>query len=551
MSAVKTVPLLLGGMVLFGVAMLSMNLWCLGGQKAVAVTPSSEHNDGHSHLITKSERSTKNDIIVASLAKNRQRILGSLRTIQNLDDVKSFQNEVEILVKTIFQNIDSVQNGSSRSNNNDDNLFTTAVSLSPETLSSQSTKGTTQLSKPPIVVGHCEGTNLGHIPDQEQFGRLLLQAAFPERVIEYNRLSKDCSITSDSKYPHTDVIINIGWGHNQKFKDAVTNPPENHKLKAPPNGIDELLVYNRAKVVRHYIGRTFVIGIHNEAHGGSGHLFDLMIESKMDPRFVHTSTTSFFWPMAARWIWQGRWRGKTVEDLVVKPDFDAAAVLKSKTRFAAFRHKSCDKKFYSRHAVTRVALFDVLSKYKQVDGLGLCRGDRELRKKYNIEPKEADKNHFTGSSVDTFAQYKFAFAMENNFVDGYWTEKMINGIFAQSIPIMAGFKNKSESLMARWINMDRVVYCQFDQTAYEAHDFPNTDGRDARTNYLLKVQAKQLDLCVEQIKKIDQDDELYISMLKQPFLIGNQVDKDEIFGMDLIGRNLRKSFEIHESYLLD
>jgi len=57
---------------------------------------------------------------------------------------------------------------------------------------------------------------------------------------------------------------------------------------------------------------------------------------------------------------------------------------------------------------------------------------------YNIEPAEPDKNHFTTSSVDTNKPYKFVFAMENDFVEGYWTEKLVNPIFAESIPIMAG-----------------------------------------------------------------------------------------------------------------
>ena len=182
---------------------------------------------------------------------------------------------------------------------------------------------------------------------------------------------------------------------------------------------------------------------------------------------AHGICSAIWWPMAARWIYQNRWYERTVHDLIVKPDFDVDAVLAAKTRFCVFRHKQCDKKFYSKHAGTRVALLDAISKeYKKVDALGICRGDRDARLKYNIEPTNRHHLHYTDSSVDTFAQYKFSFAMENNFVDGYWTEKMINGIYSHTVPIMAGFKPKADSTMAEYINMDRVIYCQFDIQTY-------------------------------------------------------------------------------------
>lgn len=422
------------------------------------------------------------------------------------------------------------------------------------TATAASAEGTT--GRKLVVYGNCQGNNNAHIPDPTHFGVLALKAAFPERDIVVNQLTQRClPIEGETKYPHTDVIIVAGWGYDDMYKDAVTKPDRTDILPSPTDkSTNDLMMYNGAKIVRHHSNRTFMIAIHNEAHGGRGGLFDLMIESKSDVHHAHGICSAIFWPMAARWIYQNRWYQRTVQDLIVKPDFNADAVLAAKTRFCVFRHKQCDKKFYSKHAGTRVALLDAISnEYKKVDSLGLCRGDRSARDKYNIEPTERHKLHYTDSSVDTFAQYKFSFAMENNFVDGYWTEKMINGIFSNTVPIMGGFKPPAESTMAEYINMDRVIYCQFDIQTYE-HDkaFPGFNSADpnGRIQFIAKAQAKELSACVQQIKSVDEDDDLWKKKVATPFLKGNRVGEDSVFGLRRVGASLRQSFIDHDSYLI-
>lgn len=408
-----------------------------------------------------------------------------------------------------------------------------------------------------VVVGNCVGNNPVHIPDPAGFATLTMQAAFPEAEIVVNELSKTCTPTSDTKYPHTDIIFIAGWGFSDAQKKAITDPAKEDILSSPPTKSTKgLLMYNNVKVVRHYPNRTFIIAIHNEAHGGRGHLFDLMLESKANVDLAHSLCTSLFWPLAARWLWQGRWHGRTVEDLVVKDDFNASAALAQKTRFCVFRHKQCDKGFYSRNAATRVALFDAISsQYKQVDGLGSCRGDPQIRKLYNKEPgpNERQKLHYTDSSIDTFEQYKFSFAMENNFVDGYWTEKMINGIFSNTVPIFAGYDTLEESSMSKYINLDRVVYCRFNRTFFEhSHDFPRFDAKDPeiRIKYLGKMQAKELKECVDQIRTVDENDELWKRKISTPFLKNNEVTESSIFSLKMVGEGIRQSLIDHESYLI-
>lgn len=58
--------------------------------------------------------------------------------------------------------------------------------------------------KAPIVVAHCEGRNVAHIPDQRQYGLMLIKAAFPERVVVYNDLDEWCNATNRTKY---DIVL--------------------------------------------------------------------------------------------------------------------------------------------------------------------------------------------------------------------------------------------------------------------------------------------------------------------------------------------------------
>ena len=88
---------------------------------------------------------------------------------------------------------------------------------------------------PPIVVAHCEGRNVGHIPDQEHYGRLLIGAAFPERTVVYNKLDEWCNRTAETAYEHTDIIITVGLGFDQRYKDAVLHPPDGMLIEPPPD----------------------------------------------------------------------------------------------------------------------------------------------------------------------------------------------------------------------------------------------------------------------------------------------------------------------------
>ena len=102
-------------------------------------------------------------------------------------------------------------------------------------------------------------------------------------------------------------------------------------------------------------------------------------------------------------------------------------------------------------------------------------------------------------AVRTYSPYKFVIAMENDFSNGYWVEKMINPILARSIPIYGGVS--PEPWIARYINPSRFIYCQFDDSKYSAGGF-DQNNPEKRLEDVLARQRPALEKCIEQIKRV-------------------------------------------------
>ncbi len=120
----------------------------------------------------------------------------------------------------------------------------------------------------------------------------------------------------------------------------------------------------------------------------------------------------------------------------------------------------------------RTAFYNQLSKYKPI-----ASGGRYMN---NIGGAVADKLEFC-------KKYKFALAFENSQTPGYTTEKLVQAFAAQAIPIYWG---------------DPCVVSAFNPNA-----FINCN------NYA------SLDAVIEEIKRLDTDDEAYLRMLQTPALL--------------------------------
>lgn len=120
-----------------------------------------------------------------------------------------------------------------------------------------------------------------------------------------------------------------------------------------------------------------------------------------------------------------------------------------------------------------------LANYKRVD----CPGKVLNNMKSAIEPRNGN---WTQSKLDFIKHYKFSIAFENTFANGYITEKIMHPFMTNSIPIYFG---------------DPEVLRMFNQKAF------------------VNVRSfNGFDEVIETIKELDNHDELYMQMLKEPIV---------------------------------
>lgn len=131
--------------------------------------------------------------------------------------------------------------------------------------------------------------------------------------------------------------------------------------------------------------------------------------------------------------------------------------------------KLCCMVVSNPNASERINFFKKLSEHVQVDS-----GGKVLN---NVGGPVPDKKEF-------IKDYKFVISFENECHDGYTTEKIIEPMFVDSIPIYWGNKN-----VGREFNAKRIL---------NYHDFETED------------------LLIEKILEIDKNSKLAIEMLKEP-----------------------------------
>ncbi len=124
----------------------------------------------------------------------------------------------------------------------------------------------------------------------------------------------------------------------------------------------------------------------------------------------------------------------------------------------------------------RDKMYEALSKYKPVGSGG--------RYNNNVGGPVKDKISFE-------KEYKFSLSFENSYSPGYTTEKIFESFAGDTIPIYWGNPRVAEEF-----NPDSFINC---------HDFPS------------------LNAVVERVKEIDNDDELFLKMIKAPALNENSL----------------------------
>lgn len=150
----------------------------------------------------------------------------------------------------------------------------------------------------------------------------------------------------------------------------------------------------------------------------------------------------------------------------------SADILQSKTCFANFivSHES--------EFNIRGDFFKKLSDYKRVESAGTY---------LNNMPGGETVNWLDGSKTALQKKCKFTLCFESTNHYGFVTEKIMDAFYANTIPVYYG-----SSTVTQIFNRDAFINCS---------DYPSFDA------------------VIERIKELDQDDEQYLQMLRQPALV--------------------------------
>jgi hypothetical protein len=178
------------------------------------------------------------------------------------------------------------------------------------------------------------------------------------------------------------------------------------------------------------------------------------------------------------------------KDLIKDDAYDPQKIMKEKTKFCAF--------VYFNNVPIRNQFCKALSKYKRVDSPGRCCKNMptitEIFAKRNlrIARKYDEKLAF-------LKPYKFCIAFENTSAIGYTCEKIYHAMRANCIPIYWG---------------NPVVHRDFNTRSFiNAHD------------HRWKNKRAMYDYLIDKIMQIDQNPDLYMKMLRQPWYQNNELSK--------------------------
>ena len=224
--------------------------------------------------------------------------------------------------------------------------------------------------------------------------------------------------------------------------------------------------------VHHITNNDFMKDKINIVISGESHKLNDKVDLCIGPILQQNSKYNIYYPQFYSSLFEHR---KSIDN----KDY----IVNKKTKFCAY--------MYSTHHDHRVKYFELLSKYKHVDALGSSCKNTDIETSRHINNETETYNDI---ALDLYKDYKFVIAMENNYVDGYNTEKIINPIIANSIPIYWG-----DTKVFDYINKKRVIYIP---------DY--TDGE------LLNL-----------IKKLDEDDIEYKKIIDEPIYLNNK-KPDEI-----------------------
>jgi alpha(1,3/1,4) fucosyltransferase len=212
---------------------------------------------------------------------------------------------------------------------------------------------------------------------------------------------------------------------------------------------------------------------------------------------------------------------------LIKQSVDVEAILAKKTKFCNF--------IYSNIVPFREEFCRKLSKYKAVDAPG-----RSLNNMLSIDKSMPHVSRWERKRK-FLSEYKFTIAFENYSYPGYSTEKLLDPMMVNSLPIYLGnpsidrhFNPKSFINAHDHIQNKHLVLANFlesscqpdwqDNCPSEYVSFEHKVKRKVKSvGRSLKMQLKynSFDELIDTIIEIDRDDNLYAKYLSEPWFYDN------------------------------
>ncbi|MFH1325761.1 MAG: glycosyltransferase family 10 [archaeon] len=219
---------------------------------------------------------------------------------------------------------------------------------------------------------------------------------------------------------------------------------------------------------------------------------------------------------------------KDPKALIKDKNYNPEKILKEKKKFCVF--------ICSNDVAFRNKFFKALCKYKKVESWGkvLNNMGKGIPKVYEIEGKKSKKETRRYIPEGFLKQYKFIIAFENASHRGYTSDRKIEPMMANCIPIYWG------NPLVHWeFNTKSFVnYHEFEKEIKK--NIPKIIFDIPLIGWFTKkrVEKKTLKKVIQRIKNLDKNEELYLEMLKEPWYIDNKPSK--YLDKDLIRKRLKK-----------
>ena len=219
---------------------------------------------------------------------------------------------------------------------------------------------------------------------------------------------------------------------------------------------------------------------------------------------------------------------------------------------------------YNFDVLVRVLVFDMIKAQfpnKTVHGIGHCRQNSTAikllkDKKVFIQrgnDNKRGKQGVTDGAMKMSTPYKFMITMENSRVPGYFTEKLMNGLHAFTIPIYFG-----DPLVTTRLNNKRFINCAINDTHWKTmqHEMKREwkkDPQKSSEKFLLpklkEYIGDDLQKCVDRVKEIENNITLYHEILMEPVFYNNTW-KHSMWDFDYHGQRIRQILNVSKSYLI-